>query len=73
MTAAEAAEKAIFLRDCYSSDLELSFVDKCLHFGEHCSSRRSKRDIALNVCKWMRDLLSVYPDVEIVLRIPVRN
>jgi hypothetical protein len=56
MTAAEITEETKCLRDWYPYYLELNFVDEYLHIGEHCSSRRPKRDTDLNLCKWSSKL-----------------
>lgn len=79
MTSDEVELKAKNLLKTHPQDLEENFVDECLHFRAHCNILKDKWKSALEILKWIRkeDIQTVYPNVEIALRMcvcaPVTN
>lgn len=69
----EVEEKAKSLQMIYSSDLDAHFSEECLHFRAHCSVKNEDRNSAVSLLKWLRteDLQTIYPNVDIALRMCV--
>lgn len=82
VSTADLIDKAKKLQQCYSSDLEESFVDECLHFQSYLESTDiSKNEIqsilSYNKLLRNRNIHSVYPNIDIAFRMfictPVTN
>ncbi|KAJ8667023.1 hypothetical protein QAD02_008685 [Eretmocerus hayati] len=80
MSLDEIRNKAMLLVQSYPDDLEDGLVKECIHFKAHISSsqragatREDHRKNLIELLKWIRknEYHSIYPNIEIVLRICV--